>query len=542
MPRHNHGHNHGHHHGNGFTTGFILGSPCYHDRYYHDNMDYDPYRHTYRNYSSERQRTAQLQEKNARLQQQLREAEAREQARLIAEQHQAFLAATASQGGSFDVNQLNNIPALPILATAPVLPSTTITLPYWALLHDDVNLFSLAINSKGYRLNMPEYPDNNPLHLIRTKENAVSFLAAVRQKITPNDANFLIESILTRIKNDPSKTIYIYEIGIFQWLLDNNLVENKYSDSFNDIAMSIGYHNFAFVNAVFSKKNFGTFYKNNDSLRRKMLTNVTNNLDPNTLLNWYTNSKGLFLAKTMYEDFLTLSSVVYSNRLILDVMTTAANGKLDFEMLDSRNISELIDKYSTDFNPILHHLARKQPTLLLALPYEKKPMIAKVLQRVYMDTFRTMTDAINVVSSSKQRQKKITEREKELLPLVRAAFNNQMNAADVKDFALQLEAQWIEDKQFSPKSIEVMLKLAKTEILSRLKTNSYETPTPDIAHFMAKNRTTHHFFCLPFQLTMFSTTSTKTYNLYTEHKKFYEAVDRDIASGKREFTALTGIR
>ena len=87
-----------------------------------------------------------------------------------------------------------------------------------------------------------------------------------------------------------------------------------------------------------------------------------------------------------------------------------------------------------------------------------------------------------------------------------------------------------------------MLKLAKTEILYRLKTNSSEIPSQDIADFMAKNRTWHHFFCLPFQLTMFSTTSTKTYNLYSETQTFYKAVDDDIASGEREFTALMNAR
>ena len=273
-----------------------------------------------------------------------------------------------------------------------------------------------------------------------------------------------------------------------------------------------------------------------------MLMNANTFLDSNILLNWYTNEKGLFLAKTMYDDFLTLSPMVYSNRLILRVMTAAADEKLDFELLDSTRLSGLIDKYSTDFDPILHYLAGKQPALLPVLPDEKKPMIAEVLQNVCADTFRTMTDAINAARSSKQSQKEIIKREKELLPLVRAAFKNQVNAAGVKDFALQLEAQWIQDKQFSPKSIEVMLKLAKTEILYRLKTNSSEMPTKDIADFMAKNRTTHHFFCLPFQLTMFSTTSTKTYNLFSETKKFYNAVDRDIASGEREFTALMTAR
>ena len=475
------------------------------------------------------------------LRQQIRYLEAREEARLIA-QHQVLLTATADQSVVFDLNQLNHLPALPVLATAPVLPGTTTTLPYWALLNNDVNLFSLAINSKGYRLNMPEYPDNNPLHLLSTMANAVSFLAAVRQKITKNDANFLIDSILTRIENDPSKVIYIHEIVIFQWLLDNNLVDNKYSPSFSHIAMTIANQNFAFANTVFSQKNFSAFYNNADSARRQMLMNANTFLDSNILLNWYTNEKGLFLAKTMYDDFLTLLPLTYSNQLILDVMTTAANKNLEFEALDSMSLSGLIDKHSTGFNTVLHHLVKKQPLLLLELPYEKKPILSTVFQNVYENTFQAMTAEINVSCSSKDRQTNIIKREKELLPLVRAAFKNQVNAAGVKDFALQLEAQWIQDKQFSPKSIEVMLKLAKTEILYRLKTNSSEMPTKDIADFMAKNRTTHHFFCLPFQLTMFSTTSTKTYNLFSETKKFYNAVDRDIASGEREFTALMTAR
>ena len=150
-----------------------------------------------------------------------------------------------------------------------------------------------------------------------------------------------------------------------------------------------------------------------------------------------------------------------------------------------------------------------------------------------------MLSAIGNCSKNKK-QENVLAREKMLLAFVAAQFKKADNEDSILLLAKTLESDWKHGGSYmSPRATEAMLKLAKTEILSRLR-DERATLSPVIADFMAKNRTTHHFFCMPFQLTMFSTPSTKAYNLFGKQDAFQAAVAKEVKRGEDEFRAVMG--
>ena len=466
--------------------------------------------------------------------------EAETQRRQAAEQanvalHQALLPRNVYEYERGDIRQIDiqELDKLSPLTKSSTIPTYGIimTLPYLALTHDREDLFALAINQKGYPLNLPNHASCNPLVYICEKPNAREILDSVKNKITMDDADVLITTISNRMdtKQPPSDG----DFQILSWLLQNGRVSKKHSDWFNQLAIQKANVDPSFSSAVFSNKYLCVFPGNDDSTRYEMLGTIRP--DNNTFLNWYSATPNFIFSQKLCNDlFSTYGNYDTTYKRMLQLMTTAANQKLCFEALELPCLERLINSYSTDSKVIINHLIETQPLMFKDLNDDCKKQLNVIYQDVYQKMFDNMTGAINAESNPKQKQKNILQREKKLLSLIHDAFKNQSNAHDIRTLALRLEQEW-KDAGFSPRSIEVMLKLAKSEILLRVRDGF--SPSTEVANFMAKNRTTHHFFCMPFQLTMFSTSSTKAYNLFCQPDKFYAAVDQEVERGEREFKA-----
>lgn len=490
---------HGHHHCDSSTSVIFLNTS-------------NPRSDSYCNDMLQRENNR-LRQENLALERQQREEQARFAALAIVQSHQNLLPASPLGRVFIIPDQLRKLTALPANAVMPVIPGTTETLLSWAIRREDLALFRLAVNDKGYRLNQQNYGHDNPLFLIAQSQNSIALLDAVKTKVTKADADFLINLILSRNTNGIQVN---QDFEILNWLLQQNLVGKKHSQALNQLVTQYYLSDSVLANAIFSHPTLGEFYTVEPSLRQKIAGYYSQHCGFNSeqLLKWYSDSRGTFYAQKLLDDTVKIGRDL---ALAQQTISFAASKKAPFEALEPGALAWLlVPSVAGEDGLIWSHLI-KQPKLLSAVPSENKQQLFNVIKMVYEQTQHSP--------------------EKELVALARTAFEQAPSAEAVVDFAFKLEFDWKHDNRFSAKSIEVMLKLAKINVLSRLKAQS-DAPSEKLESFLGKHRTTYHFLCLPFHLTLFSTTSTKTYNLRKNASEFNQAVDKDVAAGQAEYQAF----
>lgn len=564
-----------HHHsgsGAGFTTGFVLGAlasdsnpHCHSSVVYHNHHD-----HGYAAQQAllERERRVlvaaenrRLEIENARLRQEAEEKRRQEEetARMvILASHQSLLPPTDTLGipAHLNVETLRGLEPLSASMPVPVIFGTNITLPYVALKFEGIDLFSEAINNKGYPLNSPKHAPNNPLVYITTMANGAIYLERVKAKLTRAVVDFLVVEIYNQVISAGS--ISQPQMNILNWLWTNNFDLASHADKFNYFA-KIGYAAYSkFSTNVFSSS-LGDFAAIDELSRRDILSSIKP--DHSTLLKWY-YVKDVFQAQKLCDDLSSFKSDTLDNDLII-VLNDAVKEKYTFGMLGPACLNWLVANYDHSAQSILDHLIRTQATMVNDLLSQldtanqmRLILIAPsmVAQTQFMNVFanaakeslsRSAYDDIStkmlsaITGSSKStKQENVLAREKILLAFVAAQFKSVDNVDSILTIARSFEFEWNQSGSYmSPRATEAMLKLAKTEILSRL-SDECATPSRDVAAFMAKNRTTHHFFCMPFQLTMFSTPSTKAYNLFGKRDAFQAAVAKEVKRGEDEFRTV----
>ena len=282
-------------------------------------------------------------------------------------------------------------------------------------------------------------------------------------------------------------------------------------------------------------------------IRRKILSSIKP--DHLTLLAWY-STNNVFQAQELCDDLHSFQSSTLENDLLI-VLDTAVKNHHSFGALAPACLNWLVTNYDTCTGSILEHLIRTKPKmvndLLPHLDIANQMKLIRIAPGIvsrsnYIRTFENSTqeelaEGIYPLISDKTTG---DTREKMLLALVAAQFKKADTVDSIINTAKTREAEWkLRGSSVSPRATEAMLKLAKTEILTRLK-DERAISTQAVADFMAKNRTTHYFFCMPFQLTMFSTSSTKAYNLYGKRDKFEAAVAKEVERGEAEFRAVMG--
>lgn len=383
-----------------------------------------------------------------------------------------------------------------------------------AVARDDIGCFTVAVSQNpGYKLWDLDTTDldKHTLFLIAQSQNPIDFLNPIKSSLSIDDINYLVGLILSRNSSDVQVN---KDFEILSWLLKYKISRN-YAAQLNQLAASCYDSNPVLAKKIFSHKTVGAFYSIKPADRTTIL--AVEAVDNLVLTAWYNDPYEFFYAQTLADDLLkTNQSAVF------DAMCFAASQNWNFEPLSSNLLSCLLESnLSEKSQVILKYLVTNQPQLLVSIPVEKRPVLFERICGIYDETYVAGADQGLLLY------------EQSLLAQVKTAFEYALDAKAVVDFALKLESQWKAD-QLSYRSIEIMLKLAKTNILSRLKTGS-DLPNEQLAQFLGKHRTTYHLFCLPFHLTLFSTTSTKTYQLYSNSTAFYQAVDTDMAASQREY-------
>jgi hypothetical protein len=159
---------------------------------------------------------------------------------------------------------------------------------------------------------------------------------------------------------------------------------------------------------------------------------------------------------------------------------------------------------------------------------------------------QAMTQVINennrtTTQGKEAKRKSLITRDQLLLTVVTEIFKKETSVDAIVKLALDTETAWKADGRYSPAVLSAMLKVAKTEVLSRLAAD-LNTPKKGVEAFLAKNRTTHYFFCMPFQFTMFSTPSMGVYKDMTAHKDVSLALEREKARGDEEVSQVMRLR
>lgn len=108
-------------------------------------------------------------------------------------------------------------------------------------------------------------------------------------------------------------------------------------------------------------------------------------------------------------------------------------------------------------------------------------------------------------------------RKRDALEAIRISFQNKSSANDVIISALQLEEEWKRDRRYSSKDIANVLKMAKSELFLRLNERRSD-PSPRIAEFMNKRRTSYKFFQFSFDFSLFPTHSKQKYEAFVRQQ------------------------
>lgn len=501
-------------------------------------------------------------ESNRRQEEERERREKEEARRQLLASHQSLLPTTTVFYGIpeclnvMTLRSLNPLSAsMPV--SVPVIRGTQQTLPYLALQFENKELFSEVINNKGYPLNLTSHALFNPLFFITTMVNGVEYLELVKAKVTPAEVDFLVNAIYNQVSS--TRSISPPQMAILNWLLINKSALESHSDKFNYFA-KIGY---AF-DADFSTRVFSSRWGNFAGIDEVTRCNILFSIKPDRikLLEWY-HGNDVFHAQKLCADLpLVMPATKATDDYILDLMGDAVSKNARFETLELAWLDRLVENYESNCI-ILEHLIHTQPEMVTSVLSELKranqmkliciaPHI--VPQKKFIDIFNNLSNsdlsqtaysAISTkmlsVKDKSKKQENILARERILLAFVAAQFKKVDKVDYILSFANTYEYEWKKNGSYmSPRATEAMLKLAKNEILTRLKDKS-AGPTKDVANFMAKNRTTHHFLCMTYQLTWFSTSSTKAYNFFNRDK-FAAAVDKEVERGEAEFRAVMGAR